>query len=375
MRILYGVVGEGMGHATRSRVILEHLVRRGHQIKVVVSGRAHRFLTERLAHHDSVSIEEIHGLSLTYVGNRVDKSESLKQNLKAAAKGMRKNLDVYRKVAEASFEPELVISDFESWAAFYALNHFLPVISIDNMQVINRCKHPAEVIGKKSQSYRITKLAVKTKIPGAYHYLVSSFFFPKVRKKRTTLVPPILRNEILQAKREPGSHVLVYQTASANEKLVPALQQLPYEFRLYGMGREATEGNVSLRSFSESGFVEDLRTARAVITGGGYTLMSEAVHLGVPVHSVPVEQQFEQELNARWLAHLGYGTWSPTLEVEKIQHFIENSATYAKALESYPRQEDNRMLFRLVDELIERRARGESRPVRLDSPSMGAYDE
>ncbi|MGE3668821.1 MAG: glycosyltransferase family protein, partial [Polyangiaceae bacterium] len=59
MRILYGVVGEGMGHATRSRVILEHLVRRGHQIKVVVSGRAHRFLTERLAHHDSVSIEEI----------------------------------------------------------------------------------------------------------------------------------------------------------------------------------------------------------------------------------------------------------------------------------------------------------------------------
>ncbi|MEZ4373169.1 MAG: glycosyltransferase family protein [Polyangiaceae bacterium] len=374
MRILYGVVGEGMGHATRSRVILEHLVRRGHQIKVVVSGRAHRFLTERLAHHDSVSIEEIHGLSLSYVGNRVDKSESLKQNLKAAAKGMRKNLDVYRKVAEASFEPELVISDFESWAAFYALNHFLPVISIDNMQVINRCKHPAEVIGKKSQNYRITKLAVKTKIPGAYHYLVSSFFFPKVRKKRTTLVPPILRDEILQAKREPGAHVLVYQTASANEKLVPALQQLPYEFRLYGMGREATEGNVSLRSFSESGFVEDLRTARAVITGGGYTLMSEAVHLGVPVHSVPVEQQFEQELNARWLAHLGYGTWSPTLEVDKIRDFISNSATYAKALESYPRQ-DNRMLFRLVDELIERRARGESRPVRLDSPSMGTYDE
>jgi len=27
MRILYGVVGEGMGHAMRSRVILDHLVR------------------------------------------------------------------------------------------------------------------------------------------------------------------------------------------------------------------------------------------------------------------------------------------------------------------------------------------------------------
>ena len=29
MRVLYGVVGEGMGHATRSRVVLEHLLEEG----------------------------------------------------------------------------------------------------------------------------------------------------------------------------------------------------------------------------------------------------------------------------------------------------------------------------------------------------------
>jgi len=39
MRILYGVVGEGMGHAMRSRVILDELVKE-HQVQVVVSGRA-----------------------------------------------------------------------------------------------------------------------------------------------------------------------------------------------------------------------------------------------------------------------------------------------------------------------------------------------
>jgi len=39
MRILYGVVGEGMGHAMRSRVILHELVKE-HQVQVVVSGRA-----------------------------------------------------------------------------------------------------------------------------------------------------------------------------------------------------------------------------------------------------------------------------------------------------------------------------------------------
>src|SRR6478735_7203743 len=65
VRILYGVVGEGMGHATRSRVVLEHLLRAGHELRVVVSGRAHRFLTERLAGYQNLSIQEIHGLSLT----------------------------------------------------------------------------------------------------------------------------------------------------------------------------------------------------------------------------------------------------------------------------------------------------------------------
>lgn len=42
MRILYGVAGEGMGHATRSRVVIDHLTRH-HEVEVVVSGRAHDY--------------------------------------------------------------------------------------------------------------------------------------------------------------------------------------------------------------------------------------------------------------------------------------------------------------------------------------------
>ncbi len=38
--------------------------------------------------------------------------------------------------------------------------------------------------------------------------------------------------------------------------------------------------------------------------------MSEAVSIGVPLLSIPVEGQFEQELNARYLGRLGYGAWA-----------------------------------------------------------------
>ena len=373
MRILYGVVGEGMGHATRSRVILEHLLYAGHELRIVVSGRAHRFLIERLREHKNVTIEEIHGLTLSYFKNKVDRSESLFENLRKAPKGIKKNIKVYRKVAESGFKPELVISDFESWAALYAANHFLPVISIDNMQVINRCKHPKAVTKGGGFNLRLARMAVKLKIPGAYHYLVTSFFFPKVRKKRTTLVPPILRKEILEARREPRDHVLVYQTASTNLELIPTLNKLPGRFRVYGMGREGSEGNVTLCPFSETAFVDDLRTARAAIAGGGFSLLSEAVSLHVPLLSVPVEQQFEQELNARWLEYLGYGRYASTLDADTIAHFLERVDSHAHALESYERR-DNSMLFGCVDELVERRAWGQRRPNVLETPALGKWE-
>lgn len=375
MRILYGVVGEGMGHATRSLVVIEHLLRSGHEIRIVVSGRAHRFLIERLAGQKHVTIDEIHGLTLTYFGNELDRSESLFDNLRKAPKGIKKNVEVYRTVAEQGFEPEAVISDFESWAALYALNHFLPVISIDNMQIINRCKHEKAVRKGKGKGFdfNLAKLAVKMKMPKAYHYLITSFFFPPVRKKYTTLVPPILRPAILAAERAPGEHVLVYQTQTTNQDLIMALKKLPYEFRVYGFGAREREGNVIFSGFSETGFVDDLRTARAVIAGGGFSLMSEAVSLGVPMLSVPVARQYEQELNARYLQQLGYGSWAPALDLEVMGGFLERSATYAENLKKFPRS-DNSMLFRCLDELLSGLEEGKRRPLRLESPAMGKWE-
>jgi uncharacterized protein (TIGR00661 family) len=373
VRILYGVVGEGMGHATRSRVVIEHLAGLGHTIKVVVSGRAHGFLVDRLKEFPGVSFEQIEGLSLTYFGNAVDRSASIYNNLKHAPAAVARNVEVYRLVAEAGFRPDLVISDFESWAALYARRHRIPVISIDNMQIINRCRHKRALLSGAGFDYRLTRLAVKAKVPGACHYLVTTFFTPEVRKKYTTLVPPILRPEILGAAREPGDHVLVYQTQTTQHQLVPALKKLGFRFRVYGLGREGVDGNVTLCPFSETRFVDDLRTARAVIAGGGFSLMSEAVSLRVPMLSSPVLGQFEQELNARYLAQLGFGGFAPVLDQDSIQGFLEGVDACAARLNERPRY-DNSLLFSAVDELIERASRGESRVKVLEGPAIGKWE-
>lgn len=52
------------------------------------------------------------------------------------------------------------------------------LVSIDNMQIINRCKHPKAVKKGKGFDFRLVRLAVKAKVPHAYHHLISSFFYP-----------------------------------------------------------------------------------------------------------------------------------------------------------------------------------------------------
>ena len=372
MRVLYGIVGEGMGHATRSRVVIEHLLASGHEVRVVVSGRAHKFLTDKLKGRAGVAIDEIVGLNLSFEGNELDVADSLITNIEKVPDALKKNVDVYQGVI-GSFDAQVAISDFESFTYFYARVNGLPVISIDNMQIINRCRHDRFVTADKSFAFRVAKLAVKAKLPGAYHYLVSSFFFPPVRKPRTTLVPPILRPEILAAKRERQEHVLVYQTAASNQDLIPALKKLPQRFRVYGMGRAGEEGNVTLCAFSESGFVDDLRSARAVIAGGGYSLMGEAVHLHVPMLSVPIRGQYEQELNARYLKRLGYGEFAEELSTELVASFLERTDAMESALSRYT-PHDNRVLFACLEELLRDVDLNEPPPQRLTTKALGAWD-
>jgi uncharacterized protein (TIGR00661 family) len=367
MRILYGVVGEGMGHATRSRVTLTHLAAQGHEVKVVVSGRAHDFLARAFSEVDGVTIDEIAGLQLVYEQGEVDVSASVRTNLVDAADSYRQNFTAYRRIV-GEFQAEAVISDFESWAWYYGRKHRVPVISIDNMQVINRCAHDAFVTDNRAFDFRLAKLAVKAKVPGCYHYLVSSFFFPPVRKARTSLVPPILRPEILAAQRQPGEHILVYHHSA--ESLIPLLKQTEFQFRVYGPNREARDGNVTLRAFSQEGFIEDLRTARAVIGGGGYSLMGECVHLRVPLLALPLEGQYEQELNARYLAKLGYGRFAPQLSQQVLSDFLAGLDAHDEALSAYvPR--GNEVLLAALDELLERVRLGETAPDVLQSPTLG----
>jgi uncharacterized protein (TIGR00661 family) len=358
MRILYGVVGEGMGHAMRSSVLLDRLAAKGHEVRIVVSGRAAEYLDKR--HPGKVT--RITGLTMVYEDNTVQKIKTAFANLKAIA-DVPDNMRAYLEMAR-SFSPDVVISDFESWSYWFAKGQRIPIISVDNMQIMPRCHHESDVLGDEMRSFLLAKSIVRAKLPRCNAYLITTFFYPRIKRDRTTLHPPILRNVILDAKAQTknGEHVLVYQSGTSHDTLLDVLKSVGAPFRIYGMKRgitaEEKDGNIVHCPFSETKFIDDIATARAVISGGGFTLMGEAIYLGKPMLSVPLVGQFEQVLNANYLEKLGYGERAHEITKDGLARFLARAPEYARNLQRFEHDRNDGLFDQLERSMAEAIAEG-----------------
>ena len=338
VRVLYGLAGEGMGHAMRSRLFIEHLEAQGHQVLVATSGKPSRVLSDA-----GFPTLVIAGLTLTYRRGGVAQTRSLYRFLRDAPSMASVNLDAYLGPIR-DFDPDICISDFDGFA--YAVGRWLdrPVLCIDHQHVLDRCVHPRSV---QSISTRLAALLVRAKMPGCSHYLVSSFYQPPLRPHlagTTTLVGPIVRPQVLGLKPYQGDHVLVYQTASGDKGLLRALATMPEQvFRVYGHAKVDAPSNIVFCPFSPTTFLEDLAGAKAVICNGGYTTMSEALVLGKSVLSVPLRKHGEQQLNAAYLEAMGLGMHRKRLKGDVLRTFVD------KAVPQIPVVPGNDLATRTLD--------------------------
>jgi uncharacterized protein (TIGR00661 family) len=133
--------------------------------------------------------------------------------------------------------------------------------------------------------------------------------------------------------------------------LIAVLRTVRCRFLAYGFNRDGEEGNIVYKKPSMEGFLQDLAAARAVIANAGFSLLTEALHLGKPYLPVPVKHQFEQIFNAYWLGRMGYGPYWEELNKERVEAFLYNLPEYQEKLAGYPRP-GNRAVLEKLDTLI-----------------------
>jgi len=338
--ILYGVNGEGAGHSTRAREVLSHLAAQGHAIHVTSFDRGLRNLSQQF------DVTEIYGFRFAYVNNRMRYQRTIAKNLITIPQAARSLARLKGLVDE--WKTDLVITDFEPLSCHVGHKKGLPVISIDNQHVLTNAavSYPRQF----RRDAAAAKLVTRMMTPHADAYLVISFFTAPVKKRNTFLFPPLLRQEILEATPTQAEHILVYVTSPA-PALAKLLSSVRACFIAYGFGREGQEGNIVYKKPSLDGFFKDLIAAQAIIANSGFSLVTEALHLGKPYLAVPVSHQFEQIFNAYWLDKMGYGAYWEELNKERIESFLYNLPHYREKLAGYPRQ-GNRALLQKLDALI-----------------------
>lgn len=342
VNILYGVSGEGSGHSSRSKEVLDHLSKK-HNVHVITYGKAYPYLKQYFPATD------IYGLHLDFKDNKIAYAGTFKKNIQSLITSSQKFKEL--RALLKRFKPDMIITDFEPTCYYLSKMYHIPLLSLDNQHRITNLV--LEVPKKYRKEYLLCRLVIRLFIPKADYYFVTSFFNEKITKKQTFLFPPILRKEVVNLRPTQGNHVLVYQTSTSNQRLLTLLQQIPEKFIIYGYNQDKKRGNLLFKKFSTQGFLEDLAACKAVITNGGFTLITEALHLRKPILSEPIQGQFEQIVNAYYLEKLGYGLHRDVVEKKDVLLFLQNLSIYRKHLSMY-RNKNMDALFKALDKIIKK---------------------
>ncbi len=339
--VFYCVCGEGMGHAIRTGVIVDR-IKDKYDVYIFSSDRAYEYLKSKFD-----NVYEIGGFNTVYINNKVNNLKTLSDALKRNPTNIKVGYEnLYKKARQ--LHPDVIVTDFEIYATMLSKLRNIPLISLDNIHMITQTKidypkdHYVEMLKAKG--------VIKTYVVNPKIHILTSFFYPRVRaKKNAVIYPPIIREDILKLTPKKGDQIIVYQTSRESGKLVRRLKSLKDEkFIVYGFNKNEIDENLTYKEFNEDEFYDDLASSKAVICNGGFTFISEAIHLKKPIYSVPAIGNFEQTLNGFYVQKLGYGEYHEVMSAQRVANFLKRLPKYQKRLDKVKQTNNDGIVRELI---------------------------
>ena len=350
MKILYGIAGHGNGHITRSSYVVRLLESKGHKVKILTYGQGVKYIKNSCEKFDYVDIS---GFDIYYRDGIVRNYKTFYEFIKKLPLNSVKQLLIFFKIIY-DFKPHIVISDFEPFSQLAAKSIGIPLVDIDNNIAVNIVKENPEDASVLEKFY--TKGTVNLFVRKAkYHFLLS--FAPDYinvdedKKYKLIIVPPIIRTEILEAKKivEDKKFILIYQTSDSLAERIESLSKKfkSVDFVAYRVNLKESS-NLKVKGFQKDEFISDLAHCSGIITNGGFTLISEAIYLGKPIYSVPIRGQYEQRVNGFLVEKCGYGLTSKEFSEERFREFLERCDEFKKNLSLYSQNQNKDFERKLV---------------------------
>jgi uncharacterized protein (TIGR00661 family) len=327
-KIFYSLSGEGRGHATRVRTMVEAL-RPDHEVVLFAPGDAY----EMLAPHYSgtgVRVYRIPGLHFHYDRHVLSFWRTTHEATRYLWKLPR--LISWLELVIRKESPDLIITDFEPALPRAAQRVGIPFISLDHQHFLvandldclpNWMQLPAKAMG----------LVVRGFYSGQAETILSQFYAPPLRRDmpNVTQIGVLLRPEILQTQSTSGEHLVAYLRRKTSSAVLASLKQLGRPVYVYGLGELPSQENLQFCRIDEHGFIAHMASSHSVVCTAGNQLVGEALYLGKPVLALPESNNFEQFINAWFLRDSGGGDWvdPDRITIRHLQRFLAQRDDFA----------------------------------------------
>lgn len=304
-KIFLSMSGEGRGHATRARAVVEALAGE-HELTLFAPGDAFAFLWPLYSGTD-IRVERLPGLRFAYDAQHRLQYLGTMRLVMAYLRELRSTLDWLSGCIRRE-RPDLVITDFEPALPRAARRCGVPFLSLDHQHFL--CAYDLSSLPRRLRWHAwYMRAVVSAYYSGQQETVVSSFYFPPLRpgSGRVTQVGVLLRPEVAATQPRSGGHLVAYWRRFVGDQVLRALADTGLDVRVYGLGARAAQQKLTFHPVSESRFLEDLAGCCGLISTAGNQLVGEALYLGKPVLALPERNNFEQEINAHFLRESGAG--------------------------------------------------------------------
>ena len=339
LKIIFTIQGEGRGHLTQAISLAAILHRNGHEVVDVLVGNSHSrdlpaFFYQKIG--APVTIYNAPSLIFKKDKKHIDKVKTLFHNAnikKIFYYGDSIEL-IHRRIADV--RPDILINFYEILPGFAQVRYRIdtPYVNIGHQYLL---KHPDYAHGKgEEQSQTLLRLHATLNSIGATKTLALSFYpmksFPR---EHITVVPPLLRQEVLDLKPTNGDYILGYMLNQGYENEVLAWHKKHPDVKLHFFWdkKDAPEtlivdDTLTLHRINDELFLQYMANCKGYITTAGFESICEAMYLRKPVMMIPAH--IEQEINAADATSCGGGITGESFDISRLLAYIEEKQTHSE---------------------------------------------
>ncbi len=234
-----------------------------------------------------------------------------------------------------TIQPDLIVNFLEPLLGLYNTirRHRVPVLAVGHQFMLD---HPAFVQDRK-WSFDRMGMGAYVGMTGARsaHLALSFYRADDIPDQQLFVSPPILRRQLFEQRADSfDGHLLVYLLnhgyAADVERWHREHPEVPIHCFYDKPGapdEERIDSHLTFHKLHGEKFLRFMASARGVACTAGFESVSEAAYLGKQVLMIPVENHFEQFLNARDAERTGIGLADTTFRLSRLLDPVKPEVT------------------------------------------------